>query len=356
MSALKAASRRAPPGLAALILAIAATVIAGCGVATPPVTGTSPAAAGPPAAGAATPPVFAGTLVPAGPCRPGHHRGADSCLAWPVGLFSSATGRLIRLLTRPPAGVSDQVLSVRGGWVYFVAWRAGAPPGVWRVPLAGGQARLVQAGTAGYALSPDDRMTASVVTVNHRHASQATQIVVTNLVTGHRRTVVMVASQPVVGSHIGVTNLTWAPDDTHLAVEVQHAAFARDVVVSDARTARTIADGRQAPCPGACAAKFSAYLRTGALAYLTEQLLPAGEAITLVRWARGHRADRLASIWTGRAEAPLVDGESTTPQGAAIWALQSQTGYVIWRRAGGTPVRIRALLPPGYHALWGIAW
>ena len=168
MSALKAAARRASQWLAALILAVAAMVTAGCGAATPQAPSAGSAAVDRiPAARAATPPVFAGTLMP-----------ARSGRAWPVGVFSSATGRLLRTLARPPGGVADWVLSVGGGWVYFAATlRAGAPSAVWRVLLSGGPARLVATGATDYALSPDGRIAACVVTVNH---GRTTKIVVTN--------------------------------------------------------------------------------------------------------------------------------------------------------------------------------
>jgi hypothetical protein len=331
--------------LAAVTLA-AATVIAGCGAATPRATGTGLAAvARAPRARAVTPPVFAATLDP--------RHGENSR----VGLFSSATGRLLRWLDRPPRTVSDVVLGVRAGWVYFTQWRAGAPPDVARVPLTGGRARLVRAGTADYALSPDGRMAGYVATVPRGHRKN-TEIVVTNLATGHRRTIVMVTGQPVAGTQIGVTNLAWSPDDTHLAVEVVYSAFSSEVKVLDARTARTVTDGRTAPCPGACAAKFPAYLSTGALTYLADGLGGSGPAtIALVSWAGDHRAKRLVTIRTGGAS-PLFYGESTTPRGAAIWALEKQTGagYVIERWSAGHPVQLRTPPPHGFTGLFGIAW
>jgi hypothetical protein len=343
-----------PLGPAALILA-AAMVTAGCGAATPHPAGTVPAAAVRLAAGAAaTPPVFAGTLVPT--------RGGT---AWPTGVFSSATGQLLRQLTGPPAGASDLVLSVRGGWVYFAAWlRAGVPSGVWRVPLAGGPAQLVRSGAITYVLSPDGRMAASLITVDH---GRTTEIAVTNLVTGHRGTIVMATSRPGSGL-VGVTNLAWAPDDTHLAAEVVESAFASDVMVFNARTARSIRDGRTAPCPGPCAAKFPAYLRSGTLTYVTEQLSAGGTSpITLVSWAGGKPAT-LVTMWDGPGPLPLLQGESTTPRSAAIWVLQTQTSVggrpawrsTIWRWTGGKPVRVRTLppvtQPPAGYQLTDIAW
>lgn len=197
MSLPKPAARRIPRGRSALILAVAAMVTAGCAASTSQAAGMGSAAAARSATGVAAPPVFAGTLVPT--------RGGT---AWPVGEFSSATGQLLRQLTAPPAGASDLVLAVRGGWVYFAAWRrAGLLSGVWRVPLAGGPARLVRTGAITYVLSPDGRMAASLVDVDH---GRTTEIVVTSLVTGHHSTIVMATSRPGYGT-VGVTNLAWAP-------------------------------------------------------------------------------------------------------------------------------------------------
>lgn len=331
---------------AALIMAVTALITAACSGATPRAASTTPAS-GPPSE-------FAGTLVP-----------TAGVMAWPVGVFSSATGRLLRQVTGPAAGASDLVVGVRQGWVYYAAWsRTDVLSGVWRVPLTGGPARLVQAGADSYALSPDGRMAAYVVTVDR---GRTTEIVVANLVTGHRSTIVMAANRPGFGT-ISVANLAWAPDDTHLAVEVVEAAFASEVLVFDARTARGIGDGRAVPCPGGCAAHFPSYLGNGTLTYVTEQLLKSGTGtITLVSWAGGHLT-KLVTMWAGPGPLPLVQGESTTPQGAAIWVLQTQIGTAghlrwqstIWRKSGGQPDRIRTLPPvtqsPPGHQVTDIAW
>ncbi len=356
MSAPKLAGRRIRRWRKAMVLA--AMITAECGAATPRAVGTVPttaATAARPAVPAAAPTVFAGTLVPA--------RGGT---AWPVGEFSSATGQLLRQLTAPPAGASDLVLAVRGGSVYFAAWRrAGLLSGVWRVPLAGGPARLVRAGAIGYVLSPDGRMAASLVDVDH---GRTTEIVVTSLVTGRHSTIVMATSRPGYGT-VGVTNLAWAPDDTHLAVQVVDAAFASEVMVFDTRTARSIRDGRTVPCPGRCAARFPAYLRTGTLTYVTEQLSPSGTSpMTLVSWTGRGQPTRLVTIWGDPGPLPDLLGVSTTPQGAAVWVLSAQTSAgrrlawhaTIWRWSGGPPVQVRTFppvtQPPAGYELTDIAW
>jgi hypothetical protein len=91
------------------------------------------------------------------------------------------------------------VLSVRGGWAYFVSdpvgvgSRPGTPgPAIWRVRVTGGRAQLVQAGAAGYAISPDGRAVASVISADH---GNVLEIVARNLVTGRQHTIVM-ATKP----------------------------------------------------------------------------------------------------------------------------------------------------------------
>jgi hypothetical protein len=332
----KPGTRRAQIGRAALMLAVALT--GGCSGAAPQATGTTPAT---PGAGSTAGPgaaaVFAGTLVPA--------RGGT---AWAVGVFSSATGRLLRVLTEPSAGTADMVLGVHNGSVYFTVLRGAGAPSVWRVPLTGGQAVLVHAGATDYALSPDGRVAAYVTTAD---AGQTTELVVSNAVTGQHRTIVRVSYPPGV-TPLGLTNLAWAPDDTHLAVEAVYAAFASDVLVFNARTARTLSDGLKVPCPDACAAKMPSYLHSGTLTYVAEQLALNSSAITLVSWAGGHLA-KLVTMWAGPGSPPIVQGESTAPQGTAIWVLASQTWTAgrftvrdtIGRWSGGPPVTVRTLPP-----------
>jgi len=113
--------------------------------------------AAPSSAGAGTvgpvPPVFAASFPSATP-----NRGLGDRLA----LLSSRTGDLLRWLTPQPDRATDEVLSVRDGWVYFVRYPIGlrSPSGsrslaIWRVRVTGGRAQLVQAGASDYTVSPD---------------------------------------------------------------------------------------------------------------------------------------------------------------------------------------------------------
>jgi hypothetical protein len=121
------------------------------------------------AATGAIPPVFAASPGPVNPA-----------LGDPVGLFSSRTGDLQRWLTRPPKGLTDGVLGLRDGWVYFARGTS-----VWRVRTTDGPARLVMAGTTDYALSPDGRSAAYVISANHGNTSE---IVARNFASGQHKT------------------------------------------------------------------------------------------------------------------------------------------------------------------------
>ena len=170
-----------------------------------------------------------------------------------LALLSSRTGTLLRWLTPQPQGATDAVLSVRDGWEYFVRYAASGPA-IWRVRVTAGLAQLVQAGAGDYAVSPDGRAVAYVITTDHGDVVQAghadaVELVARNLVTGRRSTIIM-ATNPDHNANNwppGVFGLTWAPDDVHLAVQFQVTAAVSSVLVFDAFTATAIGDGRTAP-------------------------------------------------------------------------------------------------------------
>ena len=178
---------------------------------------------------------------------------------------------------------------------------------------------LVQAGATGYAVSPDGRAVASVISADH---GDVVELVARNLVTGRRNTIIM-ATKPSPQANNwppGVFGLTWAPDDVHLAVQFQLTAAINSVLVFDAFTATTIRDGRTAPTPCTVAYNYQcegfdpAYLASGALTYLIQRLSRSGAAsATLVAWQAGRRTT-LLSFPAGAP--PFYD---MTAQGQAIW-------------------------------------
>jgi hypothetical protein len=343
-----------------------AALAAGCAGGTPasgPASASAVAATASRGAGTVgrVPPVFAAVLAPAKPGR---------VLGDRLALLSSRTGDLVRWLTPQPDRATDQVLSMRDGWVYFVRYpidllSSSGPPGpaIWRVRVTGGWAQLVQAGASGYAVSPDGRTAAYVISADH---GNITEVLARNLATGRQNTIIM-ATKPAPGANNwppGVFGLSWAPDDVHLAVQFQLTAAINSVLVFDAFTATTIGDGRAvpAPCPAAdysaCGQVDPAYLASGALSYLIQQVSRSGFSASaiLVAWQAGHRTT-LLSLPGGASQ--IYD---MTGQGQAIWAdspARPQEPWTIWRWSGGAPVQITALPPTGgspYYGVGSIAW
>jgi hypothetical protein len=342
--------------LIVLTVAIAAAV-AGCAAA--PSTTTGSTATGFTAIPADTqassmPAVFAASLVYT-PAHTGLSEGER------VALYSSQTGRMVRWLTPLQRNVSDSVLNVHDGWVYFLRTGTGSGgPSVWRVAEAGGAAQLVQAGATDYAVSQDGRDIAYVTSADH---GRVVEVVARNLVSGKRNTIVM-ATDPC-GCYNSfppnIGELSWAPDDAHLAVTYQATAAISSVEVFGAFTGKTSSDGRTAPAPckldgGAQCTEYGAgYLADGALTYAVEQLS-----------ARGTADDSLYA-WQGRTRTALLRSFGValpylTPQEQAIW-VQGPTApkqpWTIWRWTGGAPARILTLPALGataYYGAGGIAW
>jgi hypothetical protein len=336
---------------AAAAMTVAATA-AGCGTPAASASAHPVAATASTGAGAAgpVPAVFAALLEP--------DRGLGDRLA----LLSSQTGKLLRWLTPQPEGATDGMLSVRDGWVYFVRYPIpldARSPAIWRVRVTEGRAQLVQAGASDYAVSPDGRAVAYVTSADH---GDVVEVVARNLVTGRRNTIIM-ATKPSPGANNwppGVFGLTWAPDDVHLAVQFELTAAINSVLAFDAFTATTIRDGRYAPAPcpvadySACDEWDPAYLASGALTYLIQQVSRSGfsASVILVEWQAGH----LKTLLSFPAGASSFYGiYDMTAQGQAIWAAaRPEQPWTIWRWSGGAPVQITAL-PPSY-GVGGIAW
>jgi hypothetical protein len=341
-------------------MALAVTVTAmvtGCAGGTP---ASRPAPAHPVAAsasleggaGGAFPAAFAASF----PLRPTATGGSPGER---IALLSSRPGDLLRWLTPGQDGVYDSVLSVHDGWVYFL--RGIASVSTWRVPVAGGPAQLVHAGASDYAVSPDGRAVAYVISGLHLDVAE---IVARNLVTGRQNTIIM-ATNPDNNANNwppGISGLTWTPDDTHLAVQSYPTAAINSVLVFDAFTATTIRDGRAAPAPctitpsPACGEADPAYLASGALTYLIQRISSSGTAsASLVAWQAGRRTTLLSFpagvLWI-----------YMTPQEQAIWVsgpAKPKGAWTIWRWSGGAPVKITTLPPLGnspYYGVGSAAW
>jgi hypothetical protein len=315
-----------------------------------PTQSTSPTAS--PGAGAAGtfPAVFAASLQGSATASSGEG----------IAVLSSQTGDLLRWLTPLQNGVTDSVLSMHDGWVYFRRNAGSGPAAIWRVPVAGGGAQLVQTGGIQYAVSPDGDAVASVITADN---GTVVEIVASNLATGQQNTIVM-ATNPDNNANNwppGVFSLTWAPDDTHLAVQFAPTAAINTVLVFDAFTATTISDGVTAPAPcvltsSQCAELDPDYLASGALTYIVQQISASGIVSDSLVTSQAGGVTTLVSLPPGE----LLTYDMTA-QGQAIWAdapAEAKGPWTIWRWSGGAPVEITALPPVGapYYGVGAIAW
>ena len=191
------------------------------------------------------------------------------------------------------------------------------------------------------------------------------ELVARNLATGRQNTIIM-ATKPSPDANNwppGISSLTWAPDDVHLAVQFELTAAINWVPVFDAFTATTLSDGRTAPSSctvtdkPVCGEFDPAYLASGALTYIVQRISGSGTAsASLVAWQAG----RLTTLFSFPAGAsPSYD---MTAQGQAIWAgypAKPKGPWTIWRWSGGAPVEMTALPllgAPPYDGIGGIAW
>jgi hypothetical protein len=285
-----------------------------------------------------------------------------------IALLSSQTGHLVRWLTQRQDGTYDAVLSVHDGWVYFLRNQGRAPVATWRVPITGGPAQLATAGYTLSAVSPDGHVVASEISADHGYL---VELVARNLVTGRHNTIIVATSPDQRGQ--GISSLSWAPDDTHLAVQFSQTPAINSVLVLDAFTAATVlGDGRiaPAPCPAAqaswqCTETDPAYLASGALTYVIQQISSTGAAsASLVWWLAGYRSILLSFPGVASQLYPvtLLGLYDMTAQGQAIWVsgpAQPKGPWTIWRWSGGAPVKITTLPPLGispYYGVLGIAW
>jgi hypothetical protein len=200
-----------------------------------------------------------------------------------------------------------------------------------------------------------------VISADHR---DVLELVTRNLVTGQHNTIIMAAKVfPGNNWPPGVSSLTWAPDDVHLAGQFGLTAAINDVQVSGAFTARTLSHSRTAPTPctatdkPACEESDPAYLASGALTYVVQQI-PGNRTASssLAAWRAG-RLTTLLSVPAGPS--PFHD---MTAQGQPIWAghpAKPKGPWTIWHWSGGAPAEITAPPPPGAppdYGIGGITW
>jgi len=122
-------------------------------------------------------------------------------------------------------------------------------PVLWKVPTDGGRPRRAGIRTPSIAFSPDGRMVA--YTVSSR-CGRVIRIVVRDGRTGDTRRILLAHNDLRGNNQIGSAQLSWAPDDAHLAVAVAPAAAINALSVINALRARTVSFTRRS-IPSPCA-------------------------------------------------------------------------------------------------------
>jgi hypothetical protein len=314
------------------IIAAAAVVLAGCGSAPAP---SSPAISAVPhsTADGAYPAAFAASAAGGG--------GSVQGLA----VFSSSDGRLLRWLVRSTSLPVPVAVSLGGAWVYYYYPAAPRPPCpsngfveplLWRVHVNGGRPPRADIRTTDLAFSPDGRMVAYTST---QRCGQTLLIVVRDQRTGVTRRIIAARNSLSGNGPVFYAQLSWAPDDVHLAVAVAPAAAINTLEVIDARRATDIT--RAQPIPP-CAAQHVGCLDPsfdvhGRLTFLNWLEEPSRSAEWVVRWQNGH-AIRLFRL----SQAVSFNAAIAVDQTGNAILLE---GYLrqpeLWRWSGGSLALLR---------------
>jgi hypothetical protein len=199
-----------------------------------------------------------------------------------LAVFSSSDGRLLRWLVRGAADPVPVAVSPDGRWLYYydqgVLTRGRCPatgftdPVLWKVPTGGGRPERAGLRTPSIAFSTDGRMVAYTASSD---CGRVARIVVRDRRTGAIRRILL-ARNDLSGQPTFSAQLSWAPDDAHLAVAVAPAAAINTLSVLNARRATSAITARQIlPCPG-----------TGGSGCL-DPSFGAGGRLTFLKWQEG---------------------------------------------------------------------
>jgi hypothetical protein len=262
-----------------------------------------------------------------------------------LAVFSAWDGRLLRWLVRRAPDPVPLSVSPNGRWLYYynqgASARGGCPstgfvdPVLWKVPVGGGRPRQADVRTPSIAFSPDGRMVAYTASAD---CGRVVRIVVRNRRTGATRRIVL-ARNDLTGQPTFTAQLSWAPDDTHLAVAVAPAAAINVLSVINALHATNAITARPIPpCAGGNSSCLDpAFDIRGRLTFLKWQATPTTASITewVIRWQRG-QAKELFRLSAAQSPGTASASIAVSATGNAV-LLEGGTRYPrIWRWYHGT--------------------
>jgi len=254
--------------------------------------------------------------------------------------FSLADGRLLRWLVRSRRSPLPVAVSPDGRWVYFYYQAALAlcpdngfsEPVLWRVPVRGGRPRQAGLATTSIAFSPDGRM---VARTSSKNCGRTVWIVVRNRRTGATRRIVLARNAPDSNNPIFSAQLSWAPDDRHLAVAVAPAAAINALFVINARRTTSIS---AAPPIRPCARENDECLDPGfdvrgRLTFLKWRNELTGHVERVMRWHEGRAIQLFRLSRDQSAGAPASIAADRT--GNAVLLAGGLRHPGIWRWSSG---------------------
>jgi hypothetical protein len=267
-----------------------------------------------------------------------------------LAVFSSSDGRLLRWLLHSKSQPTPVAVSPSGTWVYYYYPAAANPrcpsggfvePLLWRLRVTGGRPQRTDIHTTDLAFSPDGKMLAYT---SELKCGRTLLIVVRNQRTGATRRIIAAHNDLSGNGVITEAELSWAPDDVHLAVATEAAAALNALQVIDTRRTTDIT---RAPVIGPCASPAAStqvgclnpgFDVHGRLTFLRWLESPGQSGEWVVRW-QNRRATRLFRL--SRALA-FSAGISVDRTGNAILLLGEYGGPDdVWRWSNGSLSLIR---------------
>jgi len=251
----------------------------------------------------------------------------------------------LRWLVRSRLGPVPVAVDPNGRWVLYYTQAAHAhaycrgngfsEPVLWAVGVSGGRQRA-GINTTSLAFSPDRGMYAYI---SAKHCGRTLRLVVVNRQSGEKRRIFLTHNTALSMQPTFTAQLSWAPDDVHLAVAMAPTPVINGLAVINAWHAANVAT---APAMPPCAGDYLGCLDPvfdagGRLTFLKWREDPAGASFAewAIRWHEG-RATRLFQLSRTQTSGVLPPALAVNRTGSAI-LLENYLRYpTIWYWSNGS--------------------
>jgi hypothetical protein len=282
-----------------------------------------------------------------------------------LAVFSSSSGRLVRWLLHSTSGPAPAAVSADGRWVYYYnqSGLKSCPsdglilPALWRVKAGGGPPQKTGLRTDSFALSPDGKMSAYL---SARHCGRTLWLMVRNRRTGHTRRIFLWHNAPTAFYQVATAQLSWAPDDVHLAVGLATAPAINGLSVINTRRVTNASTAPEIrPCNGGSSSVQVGCVDPGfdvhgRLTFVKWRSPVSGApSVLALRWYHD-QTTRLFRF--NRTQSKALNGQSLSVnrQGTAILLESYLTEPTIWRWARSSMALVFRSTPQ--RTLFGPMW